>query len=269
MQQTSQNAAIPISEKLIGLEELPQRVVPFGRDLEAGQTLDFHRHKRAQLVFASEGLMVVTTRQAANLVPPQRAVWMPAGIEHRIDARSALAMRSLYIRDAAEVGMSGTVRVFEVTPLLRELVIELVARGPRYEAGDSLSRIADVVIDQIAVQPLANLSLTLPTDSRAARVARALIDHPANTSELDIWASEVGSSKRTLTRLFSAQTGMTFQAWRQQCRLLRSMELLAAGHSVTSVALQVGYDGTSAFIAMFRRATGRTPSQYAQTLGTA
>jgi AraC-like DNA-binding protein len=55
---------------------------------------------------------------------------------------------------------------------------------------------------------------------------------------------------------------MSFRAWRQQLRLLRGLELLAAGAPVTRVALDLGYESTSAFTAMFRRVLGTTPTAY-------
>lgn len=245
---------------------MPQSVVPYGRDLAAGEVLPFHRHRRAQLVYARAGVMLVTTRDGAYLVPPQRAVWMPGGIEHRIEARSALAMRNLYIDEAKAPGLRARVEVLEISPLLSELVAELVRDGPAYEPDSAMSRLAGVVIDQIRVQPTTNLALVMPTDPRARRIAETLIADPADNRKLDAWVETVGSSTRTISRLFKSQTGLSFQAWRQQCRLMRGMELLAAGSSVTTVALDVGYDGASAFIAMFHRTVGVTPAQYAQSL---
>jgi len=120
-----------------------------------------------------------------------------------------------------------------------------------------------VILDQIRTQPVVPLlGLPLPADRRLLRIAQALIDCPADPRDLADWAKEVGISTRTLVRLFPAQTGMTFREWRQQRRLLRALELLATGVSVTNVALEVGYENTSAFIAMFRRCLGTTPTRY-------
>ena len=120
----------------------------------------------------------------------------------------------------------------------------------------------DVILDQIMAQPVAALALPMPADPRLKRIANALIAEPADSRNLDDWAKTVGASKRTLTRLFMAQTGMSFRTWRQQCRLLRSIELLASERSVTLVAGEVGYDNPSAFIAMFQRVLGTTPSRF-------
>ncbi len=261
MPQTRQTA-ISINKNLAQLEDLPQSVIGYGRDLDKGDILPFHSHRRAQLVYASNGVMAVTTRSASYVVPPQRAVWMPGGVEHQIDARSAVAMRTLYIDPRAATGLPGEVCVLQVAPLLRELIVEAVTAGTGYDSDSPQSRIMSVILDQIRNQPVASLALPIPSDPRLSRLVRSLISNPADSRSLDEWANEVGASKRTLVRLFPAHTGMTFRDWRQQRRLLRAVELLTTGETVTSVALEVGYNNTSAFIAMFRRCLGTTPMRY-------
>jgi len=251
-----------ISNNIGRLEDLPQPIVAHGRDLEKDDILPFHRHRRAQLVYASNGVMTVTTHEAAYVVPSQRAVWMPAEVEHQIDARSAVKMRTLYIDSQVSANLPAEVCVLQVTPLMRELIITSVAAGAEYSTGSPQERIMSVILDQIVTQPVASLALPLPSDPRLCRVTEALIRNPADSRDLDTWASEVGASKRTLVRLFPVQTGMTFRAWRQQRRLLRALELLSTGIKVTAVALEVGYDNSSAFIAMFRRCLGTTPMRY-------
>lgn len=258
----SRQTAIVINKNLVQLEELPQTVIAYGRDLDKGDILPFHSHRRAQLVYANDGVMAVTTRLASYVVPPQRAVWMPGGVEHQIDARSAVSMRTLYIDPQAAVGLPVDVCVLQVTPLLRELIVEAVTAGPGYETDSPQSRIMAVILDQIRSQPVAALALPIPSDPRLRRLVQSLINNPADSRSLGEWANEVGASKRTLVRLFPAQTGMTFRDWRQQRRLLRALELLTTGETVTSIALEVGYDNTSAFIAMFRRCLGTTPMRY-------
>ena len=256
---------VPLSEGLSQLEALPQPVVAHGRELAQGETLPFHRHRRAQLVYASSGVMTVTTRSAAYVVPPQRAVWMPGGIDHCIEARNTVAMRTLYVEPEAAAELPTEVCVLQVTRLLRELIVTAVAAGPSYEPNSPQSRIMSVILDQIRTQPVASLALPMPTDPRLFRVAQSLITNPGDTRNLGEWARTVGASKRTLGRLFTEQTGMPFQTWRQQRRLLRALELLATGDNVTTIALELGYDNTSAFIAMFRRCLGTTPTRYLNT----
>ena len=251
-----------LSEYLDQLDAVVHPVVAYGRNLEKGETLPFHSHQQAQLVYASDGVITVTTSSASYVVPPQRAVWMPPGVEHRIDARSRVAMRTLYIDPLVSHSLPSVVCVLQVSPLLRELIIAAVAYGIRYEGDSPQSRLFSVILDQIGTQPMASLALPMPTDPRALRVAQSLINNPADSRELGEWSNGVGASKRTLGRIFTAQTGMSFRNWRQQRRLLRALELLAAGENVTSTSLELGYESTSAFIAMFRRCLGTTPARY-------
>lgn len=258
----SRQSNIRFNAELEELEALPQAVVAFGRDLDKGNVLPFHSHRRGQLVYASNGIMIVTTRYASYTVPPQRAVWMPPGVEHQISAQSPVKMRTLYIEPRAARDLPDEVYVLQVTLLLRELILAAVASGPEIEPDSPQSRITTVILDQIPSQPIASLKLPLPFDPRLSRVTQALIDNPADSRDLDEFAKEVGASKRTLVRLFPNQTGMTFSEWRQQRRLSYALELLMAGESVTAIALEIGYDNTSAFIAMFRRCLGTTPMRY-------
>lgn len=244
------------------LEALGEAIVAYGRDLRDAEVLPAHTHRRAQLVYASRGVMTVTTDSAAYVVPPQRAVWVPGGVRHGIEARSAVDMRTLYIEPTAATHLPSIVRVLQVTPLLRELILAAVESGQRPAPDGSRQRLMAVILDQIGAQPDAALSLPMPSDPRLRRVTDALMTDPGDSRDLGEWAEAVGASKRTLGRLFAAQTGMSFRDWRQQRRLLRALELLGAGEKVTLVALELGYENASAFIAMFKRCLGTTPGRY-------
>lgn len=242
----------------------PPPVASFAEDLRRGDGYTMHRHRRAQLIYASSGVMLVRTREAAYLVPPQRAVWMPAGVGHAIEARSAIALRTLYFVPEIVAALETTPCVLGVTPLLRELVIAVAARDNRY-GGAADMRLLDVLLDQIAAQPRSPLSLPLPRDRRLRRVTESLLRDPGDGRDLDAWAQRAGASKRTLNRLFRRETGLSFRDWRAQCRLLHALEMISRGASVTRIADALGYQNTSAFIGMFRRALGTTPGRYCLT----
>lgn len=261
MSQTSQTRDY-LNPEVAELESLPQPVVAYRRDLVDGERIPPHRHRRAQLVYASEGVMTVTTADGAFVVPPQRAVWLPGGMEHRIDARGPVAMRTLYVGPGAAPDLPTEVCVLHVTALLRELILAAVDMPQSFGPTSPEHRLMSVILDQIRVLPVAPLSLPMPKDRRLRRLAEALLDDPSDGRGLEAWARDAGASPRTLARLFQRETAMSFRAWRQQLRLLRAMEMLAAGQSVTTVALDLGYDSPSAFTAMFRRTLGTTPKRY-------
>ncbi|MGE0419742.1 MAG: helix-turn-helix domain-containing protein [Acetobacteraceae bacterium] len=208
----------------------------------------------------------MTTAHGTFVVPPYLAVWMPAGVVHRIDASGTVRMRTIYIdtehAGSPGTGLPGEVCVLHVTPLLRELILAAVDAPQTFPPDGPEARLMAVILDQIQVLPVAPLSLPIPQDARLRRIADALLADPADERTIDEWARLAGASARTLARLFQAETGMSFGQWRQQLRLLRALERLAAGEPVTGVALDLGYDSPSAFIAMFRRALGTTPRRY-------
>lgn len=261
MSQTGQIAPY-VNPDLVQLEALPVPVVAYARDLSPGERIPRHSHRRAQLVHASTGVMTVTTASGAFVVPPHRAVWMPAGVEHRIDAHGVVAMRTVYVATSVAAPLPPEVCVLQVTALLRELILAAVAAPTDYAPASATDRLMAVLLDQITALPVAPLALPMPRERRLARIVAALMADPADRRTLDDWARVSGASARTLARLFRTETGMTFGHWRQQRRLLRALELLATGTPVTLVAVETGYDSASAFTAMFRRALGAVPGRY-------
>lgn len=229
--------------------------------LSDGQQIEAHQHPWSQLIYATRGVMTVDTDTGTWVVPSARAVWVPADLEHRIETTGAVSMRTLYLRPGLAPAPDEC-RVVDVSPLLRELVREVVRLGYLDEAVPVHARLIGVILDQIVEIPVIPLSLPLPTDPRARRVADRVRADPAESHPLEVLARGSGAGKRTLERLFSRETGMSFGRWRQQVRLLHALRRLAAGDSVTRVGLDVGYDSTSAFIEMFRRALGTTPGRY-------
>jgi AraC-like DNA-binding protein len=69
-------------------------------------------------------------------------------------------------------------------------------------------------------------------------------------------------SRRTFTRFFLRETGLSFAAWRQQACLFACLPKLAAGAPVTQIAMLAGYDNVAAFTPMFTRRLGTPPRAY-------
>jgi AraC-like DNA-binding protein len=243
-------------------QHVPRPVAAMAKDFPDGHHIAPHSHERAQLIFAAEGVMMVGTADGSWAVPPQRAVWMPAGVRHEIRMAGTVAMRTLYVRADASRELPPDVRVIAVSALLRELILRACGLPLLYDESGPPARIVALILDEIAALPTLALDLAMPRDPRLARICRALQADPGSARTLEDWACAAGASSRTLARLFPRQTGATFAAWRQQARLLAALARLAAGQPVTRVALDLGYDSPSAFTALFRRAFGTTPSRY-------
>jgi len=230
--------------------------------LPPGYPIETHEHPWAQLIYATHGVMSVFTAEGTWVVPSHRAVWVPAGIEHRLEMTGSVAMQTLYLRSDLTKALPRQCRVIPVAPLLRELILETVKSSLLYSTVPQHARLAGVLIDQVVETPEAPLDLRFPTDPRARRLADRVIDDPANNASLEVLSQGTGASPRTLERLFLNDLGTTFGRWRQQVRLLRALRLLAAGATVSATGHEVGYESTSAFIAMFKRCLGKTPRRY-------
>jgi len=227
-----------------------------------GHLIKPHSHPWHQLIYASRGVMTVRTREGAWVVSPHRAVWVPARTRHSVQMSGAVSMRTLYLAPRLNSSLPDRCRAIDVSPLLRELILHMVELRDLHLQIPKHAHLVSVVLDQLHGIESGAVRLPMPRDSRARRIIDLLREQPSDSRSLLELSKLAGASKRTLERLFKSETGIGFGKWRQQLRLANALRLLAAGEAVTSVALEVGYGSTSAFIAAFRMTFGRTPGQY-------
>ncbi|HEY4243286.1 MAG TPA: helix-turn-helix transcriptional regulator [Kofleriaceae bacterium] len=220
-----------------------------------------HSHARGQLIGCERGVITVGTEVGTWVVPSRHAVWLPPHHEHSGRTNGPFSGWSLYVAKPACAALHAQTCTLPVSPLLREAALRSAAWGLRELDAPSL-HIAQVIVDEIARAKPQPLGLAMPRDERLVKVARALLENPADARGLDAWARFAGVSSRTLGRRFVAETSLTFTEWCQRARLLRGLELLAAETPVTTVAFELGYRSISAFSALFKRTFGVTPSAY-------
>ena len=221
----------------------------------------WHRHQRAQFVYASEGVHTVRTDTGLWVVPPQRAVWILPGERHRGSAPRGCWLRTLYAQPGA-APLPPQCCVVNVDRLLGLLLVEASGFGADYPEQGPEQRLMQVIVDRLAALDVVSAHLPWPTDPRLLQLAQRLEADPADQRPLAALAADCGMTDRTAARLFAKDTGLSFGQWRQQLRLLKALEPLSQGRSVTLVALDVGYADVSSFIAVFRQAFGDTPARY-------
>ena len=76
-------------------DESDRPIIGLEDEYEAGFVDPPHRHGRAQLLYASAGVMSVITARANFVIPPQRAIWIPANVEHEVACRGEVSLRTL------------------------------------------------------------------------------------------------------------------------------------------------------------------------------
>src|SRR5271163_1872384 len=229
-------------------------------DFKHGHVIPRHSHLEDQLLFAAEGVMTVDTSQGIWVVPPLRAVWIPAETIHRVMMSGRVSMRTLYFWPKLCKSLPRRCLVINISSLLKELILHACTFPQLQKRVPSERHIVDLIVDQLKVVESIPVQLPRPYDPRAKKLVEKLFADPSDRRPLSDLSSESGASKRTMQRLFVEETGMSFSKWRQ--RLISAMQRLAAGEAVTTVALESGYNSTSAFIAMFRKQLGMTPTRY-------
>ena len=199
------------------------------------------------------------------VVPSGQAVWLPPHHQHWFRSNGAFDGWTVYIAEELCRSLPGEPRVIHTSALLREAELRaaLWRQGPR---SMTEMRVSAVILDEIVSCHEEPFHLPLPSDSRLSRVCTAVIDNATDHRGLPAWAAVAGMSERTFSRRFVQGTGFSFSAWRQRARLVQSLGMLAEGHPVANIALDLGYATASGFIAVFRRATGETPVSYRRKL---
>lgn len=231
-------------------------------DYPAGSSTGRHSHPRGQLLYAIEGVMIVRSAAGSWVVPPNRAAWLIAGIEHEVGMCGNVKIRTVFVDPASSPQLPAASCVVAVSPLLRELIVEAVRIPIDYQRDSRDERLMRLLLDELRSSDTLPLHLPVPQDPRLRAICAALQENPGNPWTATQWAQDLGINAKTVHRLFAKETGMTFAQWRQQARLLSALQRIAGGERIIDVALDCGYASQSAFSAMFRRHFGVPPSGF-------
>jgi AraC-like DNA-binding protein len=248
--------------RIADYETISRPMVVLGNDYPHDHEIAPHHHARAQLLFGATGVMTVQTEHGAWVVPPDQAVWIPPGVEHSVRMIGPVGTRSLYIDPDMVGGLPAKCQVLGMSPLMRCLVLAAVDVPLEYDYAGRDGQIMALLLSELRVLPALPLSLPFPADVRLARHCRRFLAKPAAHQTIDDWADNLGMSRRTFTRHFKRECGLSFAAWQRQACLFAALPRLAQGEAVTTIALDLGYDSPAAFATMFRKTLGFPPSRY-------
>jgi AraC-like DNA-binding protein len=225
----------------------------------AGDVIDRHEHAEHQLIYVSTGVLAIRTDRGAWVASPDRAVWIPGGIwhEHRFYGDSSFHSVG-FARDDPPLPVTAPT-VVAATGLVRELVIACTEPDLRPAEDRRLRAVLRDRLRRADVQPL---TLPSPREERLTDACRLVTSDLSRPRPIGWLAREVGTSERTLARLFRSEFGITYPQWRTRTRVFHALVRLAEGASVTETAHQCGWATTSAFIDTFTRAMGQTPGAY-------
>lgn len=223
-----------------------------------------HSHQEAQLCGLDAGLAILETDAGSWLCPPGRFVWIPPGMPHSLRSCGKISGWMLHLKEDSIGNLPAEPGVMALSPLLHEVVRRITEWVASPIVSDDRRHLIEVLRDEIAAAPKVELHLPFPKAPALKRIARRLsedLDAPRDFATL---AHDMGLSERSLFRGFQQETGLSPGQWRRQMQVLRSLEFLSNGRSVTDTSLEVGYESTGAFIRAFRQVVGVTPAVYAQ-----
>ncbi len=247
---------------LINLEALEAEVVGIAARLGQHDS-GMHSHTKAQLLYAPQGCMTITLEGLHCVLPPTRAAWIPPECRHSVVMERVVDYRSVYFAPHLTQTIANRIQILEVTPLLKALV-ERMAFWPWDKPAAAMVNTYQLFFEELAQAKESYQALPLPSDRRLQAWLADLQCAPCDVPTLKDLGQQLGASSKTISRIFTRQTGMAYQSWRQQWRLQQAIALLATDHQVNDVAYRLGFSSDSAFIAFFKQHTGTTPLQYLQ-----
>ncbi|RZG45034.1 AraC family transcriptional regulator [Acinetobacter wuhouensis] len=226
-----------------------------------------HTHSRAQLLYASEGAIRVYTYDHVWIVPPQCALWIPAQVEHSVVSLSEVQLSTVLIDKKAADSLGEQCFIVRISKLLRELVLRFNQLDNFHihestqtdEIEQALQLLIFNEIKQASTFPIV---IPWPKDARLIQMCEALLETPDNPKDLNLWADYIGTSSRTLIRLFQKETGLNYRAWVQQMHIALALGKLSRGESIAKIASALGYNSSSAFSAMFKKYLGESPQHF-------
>ena len=235
-------------------DTLPGPIVATANEYPTGHRVGAHSHRRSQLLYASTGLMVVATEAGRWIVPTERAVWIPAGMQHDVHALVHVSTRSIYVEAGVDERLPTDCRVIGITPLVRQLLLETADLPLPFR--ERLAHRPDLLAAGQGSDPSAGAAaghpVSRPMPAWPARCG-AYLEHPTPHESIDDWCNDLAMSRRTFTRHFRAETGMSFATWRRQASIFAALPRLTAGEPITPIAFDLGYESASAFATMFKR----------------
>ncbi|MEN0039138.1 MAG: helix-turn-helix transcriptional regulator [Cellvibrio sp.] len=246
------------------LQYVPRPIVAWGGHYASGDEIPIHTHRRAQLLYAVEGVMRVITPNSVWTIPSHRALWVPPNVEHHSFMMSDLEMRTLYVSEDVPLALGKECRAISVSGLLRELILGLLQEPAEYPIPGRGEHLVALILTEINRAATQSVEIPWPQDRRLQTVCQFVMNSPGVSHTIDDLAAMAGASARTLIRLFPKETGLKYHQWVQQVQLAEALCRLGRGESIARISNFLGYSNPSAFSAMFKRNFGVTPNQYFQ-----
>jgi AraC-like DNA-binding protein len=230
-------------------------------EAEGAAEAKWHVHAGGQFILVESGISHLRTERGSWIIPTRRVGWIPPRLLHA--SRSSGRGKGWAVR--APVALSkklpAQVSVLRASALMIA-ALERIARETASRRSSMRRLLWRVVAAEMREAQTEALLVPMPSDPRMRASAEMLLTSPGIGADVTRTAARSGMSRRSFTRHFRQETGMSFASWRRAAIAHHALERIAAGQKVSAVAFDVGYASVSAFVAMMRRQLGAAPQEF-------
>lgn len=242
--------------------QLEYPIYAYAQSYPHGYSEAMHQHDRIQLLHTLSGVIHVTTDAGIWVIPPSKGIWIPAQKAHSIQIYGAVEARGVFIEPLARADLQTQCHVVAIPKLLSELINHALEIKETVLPHTRNERLLQLILDEVRI--LQGLPFQLP-EAQSPLLKKICEDIRKNLGEmnrLEYFAEKYYVSGKTISRSFQKEMNMSFRTWIRQAKLLQALTDLAMQKPILNIALDLGYESSSAFSYMFKREMGLTPSEY-------
>lgn len=208
-----------------------------------------------RLMFCTNGSLDVRAESLSWFLPPERGLWLPAGLEYEIRVRGGAAGCAVTL-NGRFYGYPDQIGLAALSPRLQGLMADAA------DGGIVNNLVRQMIAKTLQMVPYEGILLPLVASRRLQPIVETLLEDPLNEAGIDDWAYRLDFDPHRMMRLFSRETGLSYQEWRHSARLMIAAEVIAQGGTVESAAFEVGYRSPDALANVFRHTFGVSPEEY-------
>lgn len=229
----------------IDYQDIKRPLAVMRREYTISSNFGWHSHRRGQLLYGNSGYMTAMTEEGAFMLPSGYAILIAPDLPHAVQTFGETTMHSVYIEESVLRGHWEPTRILKVSPLLDASIQALAKEPVLYDESGRGQHLSELILDEIRNAGSEPYTVPLPAEKQLRKLCRYLLDNPDNNLTIDDWADKVGMSRRTMTRKFRYETGMSFIEWRQRLRISHVMRRCAEGVPLAVAGLEAGYRSLS------------------------
>jgi len=230
----------------IDYQDINRPLAVMRREYMVSTNFGWHSHRRGQLLYGNSGYMTAMTEEGAFMLPSGYAILIAPDLPHAVQTFGETKMHSVYLEESVLRGFWEPTRILKVSALLDASIQALANEPVLYDETGRGQHLSALILDEIRNADQQPYTVPLPAEKQLRKLCRDLLDNPGNDFTIDDWADKVGMSRRTMTRRFRHETGMSFIEWRQRLRVSHVMRRRAEGVPLAVAGLEAGYQSLSA-----------------------